>query len=252
MTPVADVVGATCLNCREVSRRPRDEIRATRGRQGTRRPVDSVRGQAIPPVGALDIRSILRRRAVEPRTFSLCGASEGRRLAILLTLVRSSRRSPPCGRPGSDGRLADPRRRLGQPVHGAPHPRCPWHEGDVLRQHEHDGDGGFLSWQQLAALNGDGHEGGRPRAGSRQPRRRGCHGGSRQICDDRANLLGRGFVVTSFAYPFGAYDDTVKAIVRDCGYASGPGRVRARNITAPNDSRPYARSIHLRILDAPC
>jgi peptidoglycan/xylan/chitin deacetylase (PgdA/CDA1 family) len=44
----------------------------------------------------------------------------------------------------------------------------------------------------------------------------------REVCDDRANLLKRGFSpVASFAYPFAAVNATAKQIVTDCGYASG-------------------------------
>ena len=42
----------------------------------------------------------------------------------------------------------------------------------------------------------------------------------REICDDRVALLGDGFVVTSFAYPFGATDASVRQFVIDCGYNS--------------------------------
>jgi peptidoglycan/xylan/chitin deacetylase (PgdA/CDA1 family) len=39
-----------------------------------------------------------------------------------------------------------------------------------------------------------------------------------EICQDRLNLLALGFNVTSFAYPFGHYDQESKQIVKDCGY----------------------------------
>lgn len=42
----------------------------------------------------------------------------------------------------------------------------------------------------------------------------------RQICGDRATLTSWGFHPTSFAYPFGYYNDAVKAAVADCGYTS--------------------------------
>lgn len=41
-----------------------------------------------------------------------------------------------------------------------------------------------------------------------------------QICDDRATLADLGFTVTSFAYPHGAQDASVRAAVRSCGYRS--------------------------------
>jgi len=40
----------------------------------------------------------------------------------------------------------------------------------------------------------------------------------REVCQDRSNLLAYGFNVTSFAYPYGYYDEDAKQIVRDCGY----------------------------------
>ena len=44
----------------------------------------------------------------------------------------------------------------------------------------------------------------------------------REICQDRVNLLGLGFEVTNFAYPF-ASGAAVKSLVRECGYNSGRG-----------------------------
>lgn len=41
-----------------------------------------------------------------------------------------------------------------------------------------------------------------------------------EICDDRATLAQLGFQVTSFAYPHGVADATVKAAVQRCGYNS--------------------------------
>jgi peptidoglycan/xylan/chitin deacetylase (PgdA/CDA1 family) len=41
-----------------------------------------------------------------------------------------------------------------------------------------------------------------------------------QVCDDRAALVAHGFDPLSFAYPFGAYDRGVQALVRSCGYES--------------------------------
>jgi len=42
-----------------------------------------------------------------------------------------------------------------------------------------------------------------------------------EICDDRNALVGMGFDVTSFSYPFGDDNATVEQIVRDCGYSAG-------------------------------
>lgn len=43
----------------------------------------------------------------------------------------------------------------------------------------------------------------------------------KEICDDRATLAQLGFQVTSFAYPYGTVDPTIKAAAQGCGYNSG-------------------------------
>jgi peptidoglycan/xylan/chitin deacetylase (PgdA/CDA1 family) len=43
----------------------------------------------------------------------------------------------------------------------------------------------------------------------------------REVCDDRATLAQLGFQVTSFAYPRGAQNASVKAVVQRCGFNSG-------------------------------
>ena len=45
----------------------------------------------------------------------------------------------------------------------------------------------------------------------------------RQVCDDRTALTGMGFQSISFAYPFGATNDSVKQITKGCGYVSARG-----------------------------
>jgi len=42
----------------------------------------------------------------------------------------------------------------------------------------------------------------------------------RQICDDRTTLLGLGFAVRNFAYPFGAASPEIEEVVKGCGYNS--------------------------------
>ncbi len=43
---------------------------------------------------------------------------------------------------------------------------------------------------------------------------------TREICGSRDTLLGWGFPVTDFAYPYSAYNSTVEGIVKQCGYNS--------------------------------
>jgi PKD repeat protein len=55
---------------------------------------------------------------------------------------------------------------------------------------------------------------------------------ARQVCDDRVALHDMGFKVTSFAYPFGAYNSSVQTAVKNCGYNSA-------RIVASLRSNPY-------------
>ena len=41
-----------------------------------------------------------------------------------------------------------------------------------------------------------------------------------QICADREQLIALGFTVSTFAYPFSAHDDNVRAVVAECGYSA--------------------------------
>lgn len=82
------------------------------------------------------------------------------------------------------------------------------------------GTDGYMTWDQLALLKADGHDiGGHTRDHVRvdgltaQELRQ-------QICEDRAALEAHGLEPVSFAYPYGGYDDTVKRIVGECGYAA--------------------------------
>jgi peptidoglycan/xylan/chitin deacetylase (PgdA/CDA1 family) len=43
---------------------------------------------------------------------------------------------------------------------------------------------------------------------------------AREVCDDRRDLRAMGLTVDTFAYPSGAYDAGVEAVVRACGYES--------------------------------
>ena len=58
-----------------------------------------------------------------------------------------------------------------------------------------------------------------------------------QVCDDRVSLFEHGFQPTSFAYPFGRFNDGVKQVVRDCGYNS------ARWVAGVDGRRTFAETI---------
>ena len=102
---------------------------------------------------------------------------------------------------------------------------------------------GRMTWRQLRQLQALGHEiGGNtlthaslPDLPSRLARR--------EVCEDRRRLLDRGLAADAFAYPFGAYNDGLAALVRACGYSSAR---LASGITSPGKvciSCPYAESI---------
>jgi len=85
------------------------------------------------------------------------------------------------------------------------------------------GGSGYMTWDQLSTLAAAGNEiGGHTvdhvnLTGSSVTYEQKVH----QVCDDRQALLQHGLDVVSFSYPEGAYDETAKDIVRNCGYSSG-------------------------------
>jgi peptidoglycan/xylan/chitin deacetylase (PgdA/CDA1 family) len=58
-----------------------------------------------------------------------------------------------------------------------------------------------------------------------------------EVCTDRNNLLAAGFPATSFAYPFGSFDNNTEQVVRDCGYNSG------RGVSGISKTGPFAETI---------
>jgi peptidoglycan/xylan/chitin deacetylase (PgdA/CDA1 family) len=79
-----------------------------------------------------------------------------------------------------------------------------------------DDRGPYMSWQDLHTLQNDGQEVGGHTVNhtnlttSADPKA--------DVCDDLANLKQKGIAVTSFAYPYGAFNGTVEAVLKDgCG-----------------------------------
>src|SRR4029079_8353772 len=62
----------------------------------------------------------------------------------------------------------------------------------------------------------------------------------RQVCEDRSTLLGWGFAVRNFAYPFGYTNREIERIVADCGYNSGRGLGGLRTVHTPDASTGYS------------
>lgn len=82
------------------------------------------------------------------------------------------------------------------------------------------GTPGYMTWDQLKILQEDGNEIGGHTLNHTSVRGLDAEALKSQICDDRMNLLDRGFKAVSFAYPFGSYDENAKKMAKDCGYAS--------------------------------
>jgi peptidoglycan/xylan/chitin deacetylase (PgdA/CDA1 family) len=82
---------------------------------------------------------------------------------------------------------------------------------------------GYMTGDQLRDLYNDGNEiGGHTLSHVNLEDVRGADL-EREVCQDRSNLVAYGFDVTSFAYPFGHYDDEAKQVVKDCGYGNARG-----------------------------
>ncbi len=106
------------------------------------------------------------------------------------------------------------------------------------------GTEGFMTEEQLRGLHEDGNEiGGHTLNHIKLTDVRGA-ALKQEVCQDRLNLLAYGFKVTSFAYPYGHYDDESKQAVIDCGYNSARGVADGPDTTPPGDafvlqSMPY-------------
>ena len=109
------------------------------------------------------------------------------------------------------------------------------------------GTGGFyLSWAQVDALAADGNEiAGHTltHAALTDPVLTDAQKRA-EVCDDRQNLVARGYDPVSFAYPTGASDATAQSILSDCGYLLGR---RVGGIVSPSwcpaCSSPFAESL---------
>jgi peptidoglycan/xylan/chitin deacetylase (PgdA/CDA1 family) len=79
---------------------------------------------------------------------------------------------------------------------------------------------GFMTWQQVQDLYSDGNEiAGHTAFHVNLPQTEVAEA-QRQICNDRVSLLNHGYPVTDFAYPYGAFNASIAAMVQACGYNS--------------------------------
>jgi len=95
---------------------------------------------------------------------------------------------------------------------------------------------GYMTDDQLRDLYNDGNEiGGHTLSHIKLTDVRGAEL-KREVCQDRSNLLAYGFEVTSFAYPFGHYDDEAQQAVKDCGYGNARGVSDGPELIPPLDA----------------
>jgi hypothetical protein len=108
-------------------------------------------------------------------------------------------------------------------------------------------DSYYMTWQQIGDIAADGNEIAGHTLDHTVLTQVSTAEATRQVCDDRANLIAHGFNPVSFAYPEIAYNATVQQIVRDCGYASG----RAGDASyPPAESLPPADPYAIRTVPA--
>jgi peptidoglycan/xylan/chitin deacetylase (PgdA/CDA1 family) len=101
---------------------------------------------------------------------------------------------------------------------------------------------GYMTEDQLRDLYNDGNEiGGHTLSHTNLTEVRGEEL-KREVCGDRSNLIAYGFDVTSFAYPFGHYDDEAKQAVIDCGYGN------ARGVSGGSENIPPADAYGLHAM----
>ena len=91
------------------------------------------------------------------------------------------------------------------------------------------GDSIHLSVADLQTLYAAGNEIGGPTIDHAKIKKLKTAAARYEVCTDRNTLLGCGFPVTSFAYPYGSYDAGSELVVHDCGYDSGRGTTPRRS-----------------------
>ena len=106
-------------------------------------------------------------------------------------------------------------------------------------------DSYYMTWAQVDDLAADGNEIGGHTAYHIDVPNTDTTEATRQICNDRVNLMNRGYSVRSFAYPFGSFNATAKAIVSDCGYNSG--RTTNQFVPPPSETMPPQDPFAIRV-----
>jgi peptidoglycan/xylan/chitin deacetylase (PgdA/CDA1 family) len=106
-------------------------------------------------------------------------------------------------------------------------------------------DSYYMTWNQVDDLAADGNEIGGHTGFHPDLTLIDATEAKRQICDDRVNLLNRGYQVRSFAYPFGSYNSAVQSMVRACGYNSA--RSTNQFVPPPSETMPPQDPFAIRV-----
>jgi peptidoglycan/xylan/chitin deacetylase (PgdA/CDA1 family) len=85
------------------------------------------------------------------------------------------------------------------------------------------GQSGYMSTVQALALQHDGHEIAGHTVSHADLPTLSLDEATRQVCNDRVNLLNLGLTAKNFAYPYGDQSAAVQQIVHNCGYNSARG-----------------------------
>jgi peptidoglycan/xylan/chitin deacetylase (PgdA/CDA1 family) len=109
-------------------------------------------------------------------------------------------------------------------------------------------DSDYMTWAQVDNLAADGNEIGGHTSYHIDLTKTDPTEAKRQVCNDRANLVNRGYQVRSFAYPYGAYNASVEKIVSDCGYNSA--RTTSQFVPPPAETIPPQDPYGIRVAGA--
>ncbi len=82
------------------------------------------------------------------------------------------------------------------------------------------GESGHMTWSDITGLQNAGNEIGGHTVDHPHLTTLSASDQTHEICDDRTALIGQGFPVISFAYPFGDANATTESIAKGCGYLS--------------------------------
>ena len=96
----------------------------------------------------------------------------------------------------------------------------------------------FISWSQLAQMEANGNDIGSKTVDGTNLTTADAQTATAEVCNDRAALIQHGLDPVAFAYPFGASNQSVKGIVKGCGFGNG----RSAGSLSPNGPT-YAESI---------